>query len=40
MTPDQTPINGKPARSRRVRRAAEDVSLAVEERLIWPGGDA
>jgi hypothetical protein len=40
MTPDQTPINGKPARSRRARRAAENLSLAVEERLIWRGGEA
>ena len=40
MTPDQTPNNSKSARSRRARRAAENFSLAVEERLIWPGGEA
>lgn len=40
MDNDETPINGRPARSRRLRDAAEDVSLAVEERLIWRGGDA
>lgn len=40
MTPDQTPINGTPARSRRIRGAAENVSLAVEEHLIWRGGEA
>jgi hypothetical protein len=40
MTHDQTPINGMTARSRRVRRAAESVSMAVEERLVWPGGEA
>ncbi|MDX6588995.1 MAG: hypothetical protein QOI84_269, partial [Solirubrobacterales bacterium] len=40
MTHDQTPINGKPAPSRRLRRAAENLSLAIEERLIWRGADA
>src|SRR6476469_4143846 len=40
MTPDETPINGKPARARRLRGVAEDVSLAVEENLVWRGGDA
>jgi hypothetical protein len=40
MTPDQTPINGKPAPSRGFRGAAENVSLAVEEHLVWRAGDA
>jgi hypothetical protein len=40
MTHDETPINGRPERPRRIRGAAASVSLAVEEHVVWRGGDA
>ncbi|HEY0318532.1 MAG TPA: hypothetical protein VGC49_09595 [Solirubrobacterales bacterium] len=40
MNHDETPINGRPERPRRIRAAAESVSLAVEEHVLWRGGDA
>jgi hypothetical protein len=43
MDHDETPINGatpRPARGGRVRAAAEDVSLAFEEHVVWRGGNA
>jgi hypothetical protein len=39
MDQDQTPINGKPARQRRLRAGVEGIGWALRERLLWPIGD-
>jgi hypothetical protein len=39
MDIDQTPINGKPRRQRKLPVVAEDVALALEEKVVWRVGD-
>ncbi|MEX2105797.1 MAG: hypothetical protein WD810_02755 [Solirubrobacterales bacterium] len=40
MDSQETPINGRPPRPRRLRAAVERIVLAFEEHLVWRGGDA